>query len=106
MLIFGGIILDKVGVRITGFGSVLIMVIGTVIQYWAISSGSLQGTTILGIKSQVFFASIGYATFAVGVEVAGITVTKVIYKWFQGKELARFSSCTSRPYLTYEPLVP
>jgi len=88
MLIFGGIILDKVGVRITGFGSVLIMVIGTVIQYWATSTGSLQGTTILGIKSQVFFASIGYATFAVGVEVAGITVTKVIYKWFQGKELA------------------
>ena len=88
MLIFGGIILDKVGVRITGFGAALIMVIGTAIQYWAISTGSLQGSSILGIKSQVFFASIGYATFAVGVEVAGITVTKVIYKWFQGKELA------------------
>ena len=30
----------------------------------------------------------GFATFAVGVEVAGITVSKIIVKWFKGKEMA------------------
>ena len=33
-------------------------------------------------------ASIGFAVFGVGVEVAGLTVTKVIVRWFQGKEMA------------------
>jgi nitrate/nitrite transporter NarK len=43
---------------------------------------------IFGLDAQVFWASIGFATFAVGVEVAGITVSKIIVKWFKGKELA------------------
>jgi len=33
-------------------------------------------------------AAFGYAIFGVGVEVAGITVSKVIVKWFTGHELA------------------
>ena len=88
MLIFGGIILDKVGVRITGLGATILMVVGTSIKYWAVSTNMLDGQTIVGINAQVFWASIGFATFAVGVEVAGITVSKIIVKWFKGKELA------------------
>ena len=88
MLIFGGIILDKVGVRITGLGATILMVLGTALKYWAVSTNSLDGQTIVGINAQVFWASIGFATFAVGVEVAGITVSKIIVKWFKGKELA------------------
>ena len=88
MLILGGIILDKLGVRLTGLGAALVMVIGTALKYWAISSDSLRGTTFLGLDGQVLLASIGFATFAVGVEVAGITVSKIIVKWFKGKELA------------------
>ena len=30
----------------------------------------------------------GYAIFGVGIEIAGITVSKIIVKWFKGKELA------------------
>lgn len=88
MLIFGGIILDKLGVRLTGLGAALVMVVGTALKYWAVSSDSLRGTTFLGLDGQVLLASIGFATFAVGVEVAGITVSKIIVKWFKGKELA------------------
>ncbi|NLX67146.1 MAG: major facilitator superfamily domain-containing protein 1 [Bacteroidales bacterium] len=88
MLIFGGIILDKLGVRLTGVGAAAVMVIGAAIKYWAISSDTLRGTTLLGLDGQVLMASIGFATFAVGVEVAGITVSKIIVKWFKGKELA------------------
>jgi nitrate/nitrite transporter NarK len=88
MLIFGGIILDKMGVRFTGKMATIIMVIGTAIKYWAISTHSLDGSIILGWKAQVLVAGIGYAIFGVGVEVAGITVSKIIVKWFKGKELA------------------
>ncbi|MCE5178601.1 MAG: MFS transporter [Porphyromonadaceae bacterium] len=88
MLIFGGIILDKLGVRITGVGAAAVMVAGAAIKYWAVSDGTLRGQTLFGLDAQVFWASIGFATFAVGVEVAGITVSKIIVKWFKGKELA------------------
>lgn len=87
MLIIGGIILDKMGVRFTGLTAAIVMVVGTAIKYWAVSTHSLTGE-IFGINAQVLMAGLGFATFAVGVEVAGITVSKIIYKWFKGKELA------------------
>ncbi|NVN95963.1 MAG: MFS transporter [Bacteroidetes bacterium] len=88
MLILGGIILDKMGVRFTGMMATSIMVIGTAVKYWAISTHSLDGMTLIGMKSQVVIAALGYATFGVGVEIAGITVSKIIVKWFKGKEMA------------------
>ncbi len=88
MLILGGIILDKMGVRFTGIMATSIMVIGTAIKFWAISTHTLDGQTILGMKSQVVIAGLGFATFGVGVETAGITVSKIIVKWFKGKEMA------------------
>lgn len=47
-----------------------------------------DATQIFGFRSGVMVASAGYAIFGVGAEVAGITVTKVIAKWFRGKEMA------------------
>lgn len=88
MLFFGGLILDKVGVRLTGIGSSALMVVGAVVKYVAISSTTLGSTQIFGINGQVMVAALGYATFAVGAEVSGITVTKVIVKWFKGHEMA------------------
>ncbi len=88
MLIFGGIILDKLGIRLTGVGSASLMAIGTAIKYWGISSPALEGVTVFGLDARLFWACIGFATFAVGVEVTGITASKIIVKWFKGKELA------------------
>ncbi len=92
MLIIGGIILDKMGVRFTGLMATTIMVIGTAIKYWAVSTHALDGKVwnILTFEApaQVFIAGFGFAIFAVGIEVTGITVSKIIYKWFKGKELA------------------
>lgn len=87
-LIIGGIILDKMGVRFTGVGAAIVMVVGTAIKYWAISTHALDGMEILGWKAQVMVAAFGYAIFGVGVEVAGITVSKIIVKWFKGHEMA------------------
>lgn len=91
MLIFGGMILDKMGVRFTGLMSTIIMVVGVGIKYWAIASdfgGSVVHIFGVSISTQVLWASIGYAIFGVGIEIAGITVSKIIVKWFKGKELA------------------
>lgn len=87
-LVIGGIILDKMGVRFTGLMSAIIMIIGTGLKYWAISATSLSGMELFGWKASVILAAIGYAIFGVGVEIAGITVSKIIVKWFRGKELA------------------
>jgi len=88
MLILGGVILDKMGVRFTGIMSSGIMVLGAAIKYWAITNPTLATDTTLGIHTQVFYASIGFAIFGVGVEIAGITVSKIIVKWFKGYEMA------------------
>ncbi len=87
-LIIGGIILDKKGIRFTGTGAAAIMVGGTALKYWAISTHSLDGVMLFGWKAQVMLAAIGYAIFGVGVEVAGVTVSKIIVKWFKGHEMA------------------
>ena len=92
MLFFGGLILDKMGVSFTGVLSSGLMVIGAAIKYWAVSDITLQATSWHFLwwtaNMQVWMASLGFAIFGVGVEVAGITVTKVIVKWFHGKEMA------------------
>jgi len=88
MLILGGIILDKMGVRFTGLMASGIMVLGAAIKFWAISNPTLSTDTTLGIHTQVFWAAIGFAIFGVGVEIAGITVSKIIVKWFKGHEMA------------------
>lgn len=92
MLIFGGMILDKFGVRFTGIMSSIIMIVGVSIKYLAIDNPDLinQHVSIFGsqITKQVLYAALGYAIFGVGIEIAGITISKVIVKWFKGKELA------------------
>ena len=92
MLIIGGIILDKMGVRFTGVMAASIMVAGTLIKYWAVSTHMLDGKTwhilFWDVKAQVLMAGLGFAIFGVGVETAGITVSKIIVKWFKGKEMA------------------
>lgn len=88
MLIFSGIILDKIGPRITGIGACALMVIGCLIKYYAVSGTAAFEGEMFGIKMQVFVACIGFAIFALGLETIGITVTKVIARWFNGYETA------------------
>lgn len=88
MLIFGGIILDKMGPRFTGVLACALMVIGCGAKYWAISTHALDHTALLGSKGQVLVASLGYSTFGVGIEICGITATKIIARWFKGYEIA------------------
>ena len=91
-LIFAGIILDKIGIRFTGILSTVLMFAGALIKYWAVSH-SFEGTITLPLgigtyQTQVLWAVLGFAIYGVGCEIAGITVSKVIVKWFTGHELA------------------
>ncbi len=88
MLIWGGLILDRFGIRFTGKLATILMVVGTWLEYYAMTSMVGTADTILSYKADVFVASAGYSVFGVGAEVAGITVTKMIAKWFRGKEMA------------------
>ena len=96
MLVFSGMILDKMGVRFTGILAIGIMLIGAFIKYWAIS-GHVEGMFELNIlgwqaiassaKSAVV-AGFGFAIFGVGCEMFGIAANKAVVRWFRGKEMA------------------
>ena len=88
MLIWGGLILDRFGIRFTGKLSTILMVGGTALEYYAMTGLAGPDAQIFGYKAGVFVAFAGYSIFGVGAEVAGITVSKIIAKWFRGKELA------------------
>ncbi len=109
-LIFAGIILDKMGVRFTAVLSGAVMLVGAFIKYYAVSpafigSGVEQWfTTHLnhipvfeqlgvspfyeGMPASAKVAAVGFMVFGCGVEMAGITVSRGIVKWFKGREMA------------------
>ncbi len=94
-LIVAGIILDKMGVRFTGTLSASVMVIGAVIKLYAISDLFI-GTALdnwlsswwVDMPGSAKLAALGFMIFGCGCEMAGITVSKAIAKWFDGKEMA------------------
>ncbi len=91
LLFFGGIILDKFGIRFTGIMSTILMFGGALIKWYAVGH-DFTGTIAVpffGIyQTQVVLAALGFSIYGVGCEIAGITVSKVIVKWFTGHELA------------------
>ena len=109
-LIFAGIILDKMGVRFTAVLSGTVMLIGGLIKYYAVTEafmGSgceawftnhlnyIPGFQELGVApfyegmpASAKVAAVGFMIFGCGVEMAGITVSRGIVKWFKGRETA------------------
>jgi len=93
-LIIAGIILDKMGVRYTGVLSASLMVIGATIKYIGISDW-FDANHIVWLNSwwttmpgSAKVAAFGFMIFGCGCEMAGTTVSKILAKWFKGKEMA------------------
>ena len=110
-LIFAGIILDKMGVRFTAVLSGAVMLIGGLIKFYAVSD-AFKGTGIemwftnnlnwngelpvigailpfcAGMPASAKLAACGFMLFGCGCEMAGITVSRGIVKWFKGRETA------------------
>jgi len=109
-LIFAGIILDKMGVRFTAVLSAAVMLVGACIKWYAVSEGfmgsgletwftnNLNYIPIFdelgvspfyeGMPASAKFAASGFMIFGCGCEMAGITVSRGIVKWFKGREMA------------------
>ena len=92
-LILAGIILDKMGVRFTGLLSASLMVIGAGIKYWGISWADANTVAWLNawwpsMPGSAKLAMFGFMIFGCGCEMAGTTVSKILAKWFKGKEMA------------------
>ena len=107
-LIFAGVILDKMGVRFTAILSGTVMLVGAAVNWYAVSdafTGSGAETFMdahlnlpdswwnvtpffEGMPASAKMSAIGFMFFGCGVEMAGITVSRGIVKWFKGKEMA------------------
>ena len=109
-LIFAGIILDKMGVRFTAVLSGAVMLVGATINWYAVTE-SFMGSDLeiwftnnlnyipgfdesgispfyLGMPASAKLSAVGFMIFGCGVEMAGITVSRGIVKWFKGREMA------------------
>jgi len=94
-LIVAGIILDKMGIRFTGLTSAIIMIVGAAIKFYAVSNAFI-GTGLeawlnswwVSFPASAKLASFGFMIFGCGCEMAGITASKAMAKWFEGKEMA------------------
>ncbi len=111
-LIFAGIILDKMGVRFTALLSGAVMLVGATINWYALTDSFCVPTNSLyqwftdhlnyipvfdelgvspfyeGMPASAKLSAIGFMIFGCGVEMAGITVSRGIVKWFKGREMA------------------
>ena len=95
-LIIAGIILDKMGIRFTGTLSASLMVIGAAIKFYAVSDwfvgseldATLTSWQFMDLPGSALLACLGFMIFGCGCEMAGITVSRAIAKWFKGKEMA------------------
>ena len=90
---FPFVILDKMGVRFTGLLSASLMVIGAAIKYWGISWTDANTVEWLNawwpsMPGSAKLALFGFMIFGCGCEMAGTTVSKILAKWFKGKEMA------------------
>ena len=91
LLFFGGLILDKFGIRFTGILSTVLMFGGALLKWYALGhefDGMIAVPFFGTYSTQVVIAALGFAIYGVGCEICGITVSKVIVKWFTGHELA------------------
>ncbi len=83
MIMIGGIILDKWGIRLTGivFGSVA--VVGAAIT-------ALAASKYFGADKEIMlnWMILGRALFGSGLEILCVLVTRTIVKWFKGYEVA------------------
>ncbi|MBQ5487209.1 MAG: MFS transporter, partial [Bacteroidales bacterium] len=94
-LIIAGVILDKLGVRFSGVLSAAIMVLGAAIKFigvsdWFTTTSLYQwlGTWWVDMPASAKMASLGFMIFGCGCEMEGTNVSKILAKWFKGKEMA------------------
>jgi MFS family permease len=96
MAVIGGIICDKLGIRITGTTFCTLMAIGAAVTAYGASDTFLAGgpghalmdSFLPGMSPALKMTSLGFFIFGLGAETSIVVVSKVVVKWFKGRELA------------------
>jgi MFS family permease len=96
MAVIGGIILDKIGIRITGFVFILFQFLGGIITAYGATPYFNQGgwgydfmnSFLISYSPALKVTSLGFFLFGLGAETSIVVISKVIVKWFKGKEIA------------------
>lgn len=95
MAVIGGIFLDKWGIRITGFMFVFCMAFGAMLTAYGASEiyqngfgyGFMQ-SFLPSYSPELKMMLLGRFFFGLGAETSIVVVSKVLVKWFKGKNLA------------------
>lgn len=96
MAVIGGIICDKLGIRITGFTFCFLMTAGSVVTAYGASPTYLDGgfgfafmdSFLPSFSPALKMTSLGFFLFGLGAETSIVVISKIVVKWFKGRELA------------------
>lgn len=96
MAVIGGVILDKVGIRRTGFMFVFFMALGAFITAYGASESYSNGgfgyafmqTFLPDYSPELKMMLVGRFFYGLGAETSIVVVSKILVKWFRGKDLA------------------
>jgi len=96
MAVLGGIILDRLGIRRTGLLFIGMMTVGGFITAYGASNTYTAGGPFYGFMGSFWpgyspelkMMLLGRFFFGLGAETSIVVISKIIVKWFKGKELA------------------
>lgn len=96
MAVLGGIILDRLGIRRTGLLFIGMMTVGGFITAYGASNTytgggpfyGFMGSFWPGYSPELKMMLLGRFFFGLGAETSIVVISKIIVKWFKGKELA------------------
>jgi MFS family permease len=96
LVLIGGIIVDKFGIKKTGTAFLTFCVIGTFLTAYGASESFTAGGSIHSFfnsfltdySAEFKMMCLGRLIFGLGAETSIVVINKIIVKWFKGKELA------------------
>jgi len=96
MAVIGGVILDKLGIRRTGFMFIFFMAFGALLTAYGASDYYGAGgfgyeamnSFLPGYSPQLKMMLLGRFFYGLGAETSIVVVSKILVKWFKGKDLA------------------
>lgn len=96
MAVIGGVILDKIGIRRTGFIFIFFMAFGAVLTAYGASEFygnngpgyELMTSFLPGYSPELKMMLLGRFFYGLGAETSIVVVSKILVKWFKGKDLA------------------
>lgn len=96
MAVFGGMILDRLGIRRTGFTFVFFMAFGAVLTSYGASEiyraggpgFQMMSSFLPQYSPELKMMLAGRFFYGLGAETSIVVVSKILVKWFKGKDLA------------------